>query len=628
MARLRRIPYTKPIPAGAEIVTHKGKPHARFKDEDGRTTTAPLTRKGDRIRLLSKKWYGEFKGADGSQQCVPLSTDKVAAGQMLADLVKKAELGKAGIVDPFEEHRQRPLASHLGDWQDSLLAGGASAKHVRQTVACADRVIRGCGFTFMADLSASRVQSYLAELRERPRALPPFDPEKAAYTKAELAGLLGVKASAVPALVRQHRLQATGNGKARRYPRETAEALRSLRTRGRSIKTSNLYLDAMKQFAAWLVQDRRTAENPLTHLSGGNVKLDRRHDRRALPADELRAVILAAGRSASTFRRLTGQDRATLYSVACVSGFRAEELASLFPRAFDLDGDSPTVTLAAENAKNGKTAVQPLPPDVTEALRGYLAGRPADQPLWPGTWFKKAAEMLRIELDVCGIPYAVEGPDGPLYADFHALRHSYIAMLDKAGVSLKQAMQLARHSDPKLTMAVYGRAQLHDLASAVDRLPSLVPAPPETLAATGTDGKLATREVSSLRSACANGEDSHDHRTKNENALMGEGAGDRSNQPPAEQRVEEDSERVSKSETSSPTRTRTWNKPVNSRKHQDHKSKQGNTSDQPAVQLSAQLAQQGPVDPALARISDAWPNLPEHIRAAVLALVEAAGRGG
>jgi hypothetical protein len=30
---------------------------------------------------------------------------------------------------------------------------------------------------------------------------------------------------------------------------------------------------------------------------------------------------------------------------------------------------------------------------------------------------------------------------------------------------LKEAMQLARHSDPKLTMAVYGCAQLYELGS-------------------------------------------------------------------------------------------------------------------------------------------------------------------
>jgi len=102
--------------------------------------------------------------------------------------------------------------------------------------------------------------------------------------------------------------------------------------------------------------------------------------------------------------------------------------------------------------------------------------------------------MMRIDLDGCGIPYIVQGADGPLFADFHCLRHSFVAMLDRSGATLKEAMQLARHSDPRLTMAIYGRARMHDLAGAVDRLPSLG-SPPEmntenkTLASTGTDGK-------------------------------------------------------------------------------------------------------------------------------------------
>src|SRR5262249_51789481 len=96
----------------------------------------------------------------------------------------------------------------------------------------------------------------------------------------------------------------------------------------------------------------------------------------------------------------------------------------------------------------------------------------------------------RIELEVAGIPYVIEGPDGPLFADFHSLRHSYIALLDKSGATLKEAMQLARHSDPKLTMAIYGRAQLHDLGQAVGRRPNLLTDPgkqSESLRATGTD---------------------------------------------------------------------------------------------------------------------------------------------
>jgi hypothetical protein len=76
--------------------------------------------------------------------------------------------------------------------------------------------------------------------------------------------------------------------------------------------------------------------------------------------------------------------------------------------------------------------------------------------------------------------------------------------------------------------------------------------------------------------------------------------------------------------SSSPTRTRTSNKPVNSRKSADRNPLQGNTSSNHASQLSAPLAQPGPADAELARILDAWPTLPAHIRAAVLALVDTA----
>jgi integrase len=119
--------------------------------------------------------------------------------------------------------------------------------------------------------------------------------------------------------------------------------------------------------------------------------------------------------------------------------------------------------LPARATKNRKGATQPIPAEVAEQFRSYLAGRPGGDPLWPGSWYEDAAEMLRMDLEPAGVDYVVEGTDGPLYADFHSLRHSYIALLDRSGATLKEAMQLARHSDPRLTMAVYGRAQMHDL---------------------------------------------------------------------------------------------------------------------------------------------------------------------
>src|SRR6516225_2340448 len=77
------------------------------------------------------------------------------------------------------------------------------------------------------------------------------------------------------------------------------------------------------------------------------------------------------------------------------------------------------------------------------------------------------------------------------YADFHALRHSFITMVGKAGVSPREHQDLARHSTYALTSR-YSHSRFYDLAAAVQALPipTARPGPArEPLAATGTDGK-------------------------------------------------------------------------------------------------------------------------------------------
>ncbi len=59
------------------------------------------------------------------------------------------------------------------------------------------------------------------------------------------------------------------------------------------------------------------------------------------------------------------------------------------------------------------------------------------------------------------------------FADFHANRHTYITNLSKAGVALKTAQTLARHSDPRLTMNIYTHSNVQDQAEAVAKLPKL-----------------------------------------------------------------------------------------------------------------------------------------------------------
>ncbi len=81
------------------------------------------------------------------------------------------------------------------------------------------------------------------------------------------------------------------------------------------------------------------------------------------------------------------------------------------------------------------------------------------------------------------------------FADFHALRHSYISLITQGGAHPKLAQRLARHSDINLTMGRYSHTVLADEAQALDSLPSFPSVvsceqiEAERIVATGTDGR-------------------------------------------------------------------------------------------------------------------------------------------
>ena len=57
--------------------------------------------------------------------------------------------------------------------------------------------------------------------------------------------------------------------------------------------------------------------------------------------------------------------------------------------------------------------------------------------------------------------------------DFHSLRVTLGTMLAVNHVPLTDAMQLMRHSDPKLTMKVYTDASQLELAGSIAMLPEI-----------------------------------------------------------------------------------------------------------------------------------------------------------
>ena len=110
----------------------------------------------------------------------------------------------------------------------------------------------------------------------------------------------------------------------------------------------------------------------------------------------------------------------------------------------------------------------------------WLADKPADEPVWPGKWAKgrHGAEMIRIDQTAADVEYE---DDRGRVADFHALRHTFISNLARAGVHPRNAQALARHSTIDLTMNVYTHVSVKDLAKDVEGLPAVgrttVPAP-------------------------------------------------------------------------------------------------------------------------------------------------------
>ncbi len=478
MAHIRRRAFTKPVPAGAAILEKDGAPaFAEWLDAGGKRRRAPVvrTQRGLRLRCQTKRYYVEWTDASGRRRCTKGYTDRKATEQLAAELERKAARGAAGLLDPFEGHGARPLAEHLADYRRELESRDNAPRYVELALSRLAELCGGCGFLSTRDLDAGGAGDWLASRRRDP-SRPALPAGKEWFTLKEGAAAVGVKPASFGTAVARARLAAEGNGKARRFPRATVEALLDARGRGMSAETANQYLRQLKSFASWLVRSGRLAANPFLNLEAGNAALDRRHDRRELAEGELRRLLAAARSSGRPFRGLSGEERFHLYLVAITTGFRAGGLASLTPESFDLDGEVPTVTLGARDDKSRRGKVQPLPADVADLLRPYLAGKPAGEPIWPGSWarLRVAAHMLRLDLAEANIPYAIDGPDGKLFADFHALRHSYLTLLGRSGVDLRTAQELAGHSSPELT-ARYTHRRLHDLAGAVGKLPSLLP---------------------------------------------------------------------------------------------------------------------------------------------------------
>ncbi len=356
-----------------------------------------------KVTEKSKKWYGASLPGQGNKR-FPLATDKAVAARMLADLVHKFERGTANMA--VREETSLSLTKLVGEFQEAVRRK-SSEKHTLDVVGHVKKVMTGCKLATLGDLRSPglvpKVEAFVWSLMKGDEAITSTT---AAYTGKHARG-----------------------------------------------------------FTRWLWKKRKLLDSdPLAGMDLPSQQTD--NPRRDLSIDELELVLAAAEASTETIRSLTGQDRAIIYLLGAATGYRAEELARLTPGNFDLDAELPVVRLKAKQTKNKKPAEQPLPPGLRERLRTYLAGRAVGERVWPGLWYRRAADILRVDLAAAGVPEMTSAGE----AVFHSLRHSYSSLLARSA-SVKVTQELLRHASPNLTIARYSHSTLAERSEAVAALP-------------------------------------------------------------------------------------------------------------------------------------------------------------
>ena len=332
---------TRPLPAGAEIVTRDGEQVARWKPPKGRTQTAPVTRGRDgslRVRVKSSMWYGRFRNSKG--RVVERSTkcrDRDAAQSVLREWEHRVEKVRAGVLTADEDAAAARahclLDDHVRDWLRALEARGAHRNRREAYRRRVGRVLRECGFVRARDLCSSAVEHWLTERR-----------------------LEGLSAS------------------------EWNETRTSL-----------------VAFASWLVRNGRLPSNPFAGLERLNSEAERCLERRALSNEECARLLEAArerpladamiirtgkragesGAKVSDKRRrlleLEGEERRLCYLLALTTGLRRGELRSLTVSSLRTDHAERTVlALKAADEKARRGALIPLRDDVASELGRVL----------------------------------------------------------------------------------------------------------------------------------------------------------------------------------------------------------------------------------------------------------------
>ena len=408
-------------------------------------------RKADR-RKKDTKWLVAWTDENGVRKAKTAFTDYEASLELARKIAKRAAMATAGVTDPFEDHRQTPIAQHLDEFIASLKSGRRAPRYVFQVENRIKRILAGLGVKFLHELDPVAVDRFLADLAQ----------------KKNYSGI-----------------------------------------------TRNEYIASIKSFTKWAVTYRRAKDDPLVGLKALERKaIDPAHPRRALSMAEIGRLLEAAERRpllevqmirlgpnkgkplANVDRRTKararrkGRERRLVYLLAAWTGLRRNEIRQLTWGDIHVDTIPARITLQARTTKSKRADALPMHPQLADELRAW---RPASA--GPTDFVISTVphmNCLRADLALAGIAHKDEAGR---YVDFHSLRVSLATMLAANRVSPRAAQALMRHTDPRLTAGVYTDEKLLPLAAELLNVPSI---PTAQSAAPSAAELPAERDLQSL----------------------------------------------------------------------------------------------------------------------------------
>ena len=392
------------------------------------------------------KWLASWVDHNGKRVTKStLTTDKATAKRIANKHEADAALRRDGVIDPtldaIGRESQRSIESHLADFESKLRAASRTEKHITSTIKFIRRIADFAGFNLATDISADGVNRYAGKLRDD----------------------------------------------------------------GRSARTIQSHLNAIKAFTKWLAEHHKLPRNPLASVKTPNPKADRRRERRMILPEEWRRLEIALSNTQER-HGMPGHERLLLYHTAIQTGLRSNEIRSLTRGQLYFDAKPPYITCKAGSTKNRRDAQQYIQPELAADLKAHIATKAPKSLVFNLPHETHLARMLRKDLAIARKQWLQEAIKNPQeysnreqsdflvdtnhegeILDFHSLRHTCGAWLSMTGANPKTVQQIMRHQSITLTMDTYGHMFPGQEADAVDRMRKMFAGSPEPLRATGTD---------------------------------------------------------------------------------------------------------------------------------------------